>query len=479
MMRTTVGGLTSASVVIAAGVFTAWPSHRAPEIPSVVAADAPFSEILVEQGTVTAARMLTYSSTIAGAQAKIVDIAPEGSAVAAGDVLVRFDPAPFEEAVLRERASVAQAEAELLRAREDLRLEQMRVDAEADAAREQLGAAETALANERSGRGALAAAEAEAAVNQAGRDLKQAQTTADDMQALLKRGFVTRAEVDHAQQALGQAEDRDRLARLRLDTLRTFEQPAALDKSQAEVSAARKGVDSSTETGRARLAQRRAILSLADGRVVEAHARLAHAIDQVERTTVRSATGGLVVYRELFFGADKRKPQPGDEVWPSQPLVAVPDPSQLVIDTRVREVDLHKISTSQRVTVRVDAYPDLQLVAAVSSIGALALEDSSRSGKRFFPVTIKLLSGDDRLRTGMTARVDIETATLPHAVVIPVQAISERNGVAECAVAGRHGVEVRALAIAARNELTAAISRGVAAGETVLLIDPSSPLWPK
>src|SRR5262249_10629494 len=162
-------------------------------------------------------------------------------------------------------------------------------------------------------------------------------------------------------------------------------------------------------------AQRRAIVALAETRASEARARLAHALDLVDRTTVRSETAGLVVYRELFFGADKRKPQPGDEVWPNQPLVAVPDPAQLVIETRVREVDLHKISTSQPVTVRVDAYPDLRLPAAVSSIGALALEDPARAGKRFFPVTITLLNADDRLRTGMTSRVDIETTSLPHA----------------------------------------------------------------
>ena len=469
MKRDHLGGLASAGVVIATGLLTAWPARHVPPSSTALVREAPFTEVLVEQGTVTAARMLLYSSTIAGAQAKIVDLAPEGSAVAPGDVLVRFDAAPFEEAVQRERASVAQADAELLRAEEDLRLEQMRVDADREAAREQLGAAETALASERQGRGPLALAEAEVALNQASRERTQAQTTAGDMRALLTRGFVTRTEVDRAEQTLGQAEDRERLARLRLQALTQFEQPAALDKSQADVSSARKAIENSTEAGRARLAQRRAAVTLAQTRAGEARARLARANDQVERTTLRSATAGLVVYRELFFGTDKRKPQPGDEVWPSQALVAVPDPAQLVIETRVREVDLHKLAASQHVTVSVDAYPGVKLDATVSTIGALALEDPARAGKRFFPVTIKLTRSDDRLRTGMTARVDIETTSMPHALVVPVQAIVERDGVSQCSVFGPHGAVARTVTVLARNELVAAIGSGLSAGETVLL----------
>ena len=40
--------------------------------------------------------------------------------MSAGDVLVRFDATPFREAVLRETGTLAQAEAELVRARADL-----------------------------------------------------------------------------------------------------------------------------------------------------------------------------------------------------------------------------------------------------------------------------------------------------------------------------------------------------------------------
>lgn len=472
-------GYASAGVVLLSGALAVISTGRLPSRgPTAVVKEAPFVEALVERGTVSASRMLQYGSTIAGVQAKLLEIIPEGTAVNPGDVLFRFDSAPFEDAVARESAAVASADAEALRAREDLRLETMRADSDIDTAKDQLSAAETTFTSEREGRGPLAIVEAEVGAAEAARERKLALTTAEDMRAMLKQGFVTRAETDRAEQALQQAEDRQRLADLRLATLKGFEQPAAIDKSRAGVATARKGLDTTVEAGRARLAQRRAAVSLTEARAMEARQRLAAARDRVDRTTVRATSGGLVVYRELFFGTDKRKPQPGDEVWPSQPLVAVPDSSQLVVDTRVREIDLHKVSSSQRVSVTVDAYPGLVLPATVQTIGALAQEDPARAGRRFFPVTVRLLSVDPRLRTGMTARVEIQVSSIDRALVVPVQALVDEDGETRCYVMTHTGTEARVVDIAARNDLVAAVRRGLAAGETVLLADPSNPSWP-
>ena len=469
-------GVTSAGVAaMMAAAALVWPSRPDPSGPTAVAEEAPFRETLVERGTIDSANLLLYGSTIAGAQAKILEIAPEGTAVSPGDVLVRFDPAPFEAAVERETAAVAQADADRLRSREDLRLEEMRAQAEVEAAGQQLGFAQPALASERDGKGPLAIAEAEAAARDAGRELARARTSVDDMHVLATQGFVTRAEVDRTEHTLQQADDRQRIADLRLKTLRSFAEPAALDKSRAEVATAEKAVAGASEAGRSRLAQRRAALAYSDSRLAEARGRLAHANDQVSRTTIRAVSGGLVVYRELFFGTDKRKPQAGDEVWPNQPLVAVPNPAQLVVQTRVRETDLHRLSSSQPVVVSVDAYPDLALPAQVSMIGALAQEDAARAGSRFFSVTITLRHPDDRLRTGMSARVEIQVSSLDRAIVVPLQALVDQDGVTRCSVITRKGAETRVVDVAARNDVVAAIRGGLRAGEVVMLVDPAAP----
>jgi HlyD family secretion protein len=180
-----------------------------------------------------------------------------------------------------------------------------------------------------------------------------------------------------------------------------------------------------------------------------------------------------VVHRDLFFGSDHRKPQVGDEVFPNQPLIALPDSSQMVVETRIREVDLHKVSASQRVQVRVDAYPELRLPATVALVGVLAQEDATRAGTKFFPVTVKLSSSDSRLRAGMTARVEIEVSSLPSAIVIPVQALFDEAG-QTYVVSIRNGhPERRTVRVKAANESLSAIDGRIAAGERVLLVDPT------
>src|SRR5262249_537157 len=223
------------------------------------------------------------------------------------------------------------------------------VRTELDAARLQIGFAESAFVNQRDGRGQVALVEAEAAAAEADREAARAGTAVEDIRPMLAQGFVTRSEVERAEQALARAGEQQRLAHSRLDALIQYERPAAIGKSQADVVAARDGFSRAGETTAARLAEREAALRAAQSRVAQSHARLALVAAKIARPVVRSENAGLAVYRDLFFGADRRKPQVGDEVWPNQPLIAIPDSGQLIVETRVREIDLHKLAVSQRV----------------------------------------------------------------------------------------------------------------------------------
>jgi HlyD family secretion protein len=243
---------------------------------------------------------------------------------------------------------------------------------------------------------------------------------------------------------------------------------------ESELSGARKGLKRQSASASARLASQKAGLLAAAGRVEEVKARIAILDDQIARATIRAQGPGLVVYRDLFFGNDRRKPQIGDEVFPNQPIIALPDSSQLTVDTRIREVDLHKVSASQRVHVRVDAYPELRLPASVAMVGALAQEDPARAGTKFFPVTVKLETSDPRLRTGMTARVEIEVSTLQLATVIPSQALFADGGRSYVVLLRDGRAERRLVALAGENESIAAVASGIVAGDVVLLVDPTT-----
>lgn len=465
----TAGVLALALLTAGAGWMRSVPTWPA----AVVRADA-FTEVLVESGTITTQQMTLYASTLPAGQSKILELAPEGTPVHQGDVLVRLDASQFEQSLERERAELRRAEADLARVAADARLEMLRAQDEFDAARQQVANVERTLANQMNGAGQVAVIEAEATLAEATREVARAEETVNNLKPLLAEKFITRAEFERAGQALSRALDQRRLATARRESLVQYERPAATSRAQADVSLARETLNRQIESTASRASQRQAAISAARGRVDEVRARIDMLTDQIERSTIRANGNGLVVYREVFVGDERRKPQIGDDAFPGQPIIALPDTSQLLVETRIREVDLHKMTVGKRVRVRVEAYPDLQLEGTVALVGALAQADATRAGTKFFPVTVKLTSTDARLRTGMTANIEIEVASLRSALVVPAQAIFDEDGQPYVVLLRDGRPERQNVHVSAVNESAAAIDAGVSEGDAVLLVDPTA-----
>ena len=61
----------------------------------------------------------------------------------------------------------------------------------------------------------------------------------------------------------------------------------------------------------------------------------------------------------------------------------------MVVKTKVREIDLHKIFLGQHCLVTVDAYPEASFEGKVSFIGVLAEgRYESGSGEKYFQISI-------------------------------------------------------------------------------------------
>lgn len=440
-------------------------------IPTAPAQRQDFLDRLVESGTVSAARMHVYSSTLNG-PAKLLFIVAEGARVRPGDVLARFDVSSVEQALLRERYALQQTEAERTRTSEEMRVEALRAMSDVEAAGQQARTAEETLANQTSGRGAVEVMAAEIALAEAERAWREARATRDDMKPLLDEGFVTRAEFDRTEQAVRRAEDQHKLAAARLEALVKFERPATLARAQADLAAARMQADRQASTGTARVRERQAALASLTSRAEEIRGRIAMLDEQVSRGVIVAQQPGLAVYREIYFGTEPRKPIVGDDVMPGQPILAVPDFETMTVETRIREIDLHRVAAGQAVRVQLDAYPGVELDAVLTSIGAIAQADPSRAGARFFPATVTINRPDARLRNGMTARVVIEAAVVAGALVAPAQAIVDVDGGSYVFVAAGGGFEQRPVTVLHRTATHAVIGSGLKEGERVRLAPP-------
>jgi HlyD family secretion protein len=452
--------------IVSAGVGSP-PSAAGPSEFAIVAREN-FRDVLIERGTLDAAQLRIYGSRIAGAQAKLTAIVAEGSEVRPGDVLLRFDASPFEQGRVRELASLAQAEAEWTRAQHDLRLEHLQAAREIESAKQVRTAADRDLENTLSGAGAVAIAQLEAAQHDAEREGRRARSVADDVRALVAQEFATRAELDQAEQVESRASEQARLARMKLAAARQYERPAAVDKARAGAHAAGQAVELTMSAIRSRIAQREAAIRLAETRVSDARARVAQFDQQIARAVVTSDAYGLVAYRDLFFGSDRRKPQVGDEVFSNQPLLAVPDSAELLVQARVREWDLRRVAVGASVIITVDAYPDVRIPGRVSLIGALP-QASTTDEAPTFSLIATTTSSDRRLRPGLSARLEIQSAALDDVLTVPLEAVSESPHGSIVRVKRLFGTEDVAVRILATNEHKAAVDGAVGVGDRVLL----------
>jgi HlyD family secretion protein len=434
-----------------------------------------FRVSIVEAGTLQALRSVTYASAIQSNQAKIVALAPEGQLVQKGDLLILFDAAPFEEEIRRSQAQLAQAQADLAKAREDSKLQVIQNQEDLAVARQKVQHSDLELKDVQEGKGRVREEEAAAAVANAERDLQKAVGALEDLKPLLAEGFITKQELERADQVVARARDELTLAQRRRDSLVKFGRPLELSQARSEATLTKESLRQLESAADYRLQQKKAAVAAAESRIEESASKLALAQQQLARTEVRADVAGIVVYRDVYFGSEQRKPQVGDQVWANQPLLILPDISKMVVETRVRETDIHKVERNQGVNVRVQAYPDLKLTGVVTLVGTLAQEEKERRGAKFFGVTIQLDGSEPRLRPGMTAQVEIAVEERPRALYVPLQAVFEREGRSVCYLVRRGRLQAQDVVTGPSNQDFVVIEKGLREGDRVALRDPEAP----
>src|SRR3954454_23563755 len=95
----------------------------------------------------------------------------------------------------------------------------------------------------------------------------------------------------------------------------------------------------------------------------------------------------------------------------------------------VNENDIINVHVGDSARISVDAYPDRKVRGVVREIAATALTRNAGSQEEVtnFEVKISIPDHSVQLRPGMSATADVETATVPDAVVVPIQAVTVRS----------------------------------------------------
>jgi len=244
------------------------------------------------------------------------------------------------------------------------------------------------------------------------------------------------------------------LARIRLD----------LDLAEKELAYLHRRREASSRSAEAQLAALTAQRERAETEV----AKIQGAIEQMTRAAPRD---GTVIY--VADWNDEKK-QVGSSCWRGDMVIELPDLERMRAEGNVDEADAGKIVEGQRVTLRLDAHPDVRYTGQVASIWKTVQRMTWRSPLKVVRLEIELDETDTRrMRPGMRFRGEIETERIPDALLVPVEAIFPRlDGpvVYRRAMLGLDEVRVE---LGRRNEDFVEVLSGLDEGDRVSTVQPS------
>jgi HlyD family secretion protein len=147
-----------------------------------------------------------------------------------------------------------------------------------------------------------------------------------------------------------------------------------------------------------------------------------------------------------------------------------------VVNASVNQVDVEKLRLGQRATVRLDAYPGLELPAHVISIAAGTKSAGERvSFVKEVPVRLKIDQRDPRVIPDLSISADVALASDDQpAAVAPAGAVFREGSLAQAYVyvQGATGWERRDVQLGLTNYLQASIRSGLKPGEVIALDRP-------
>lgn len=197
------------------------------------------------------------------------------------------------------------------------------------------------------------------------------------------------------------------LARVGTDLLE-----AALAEAEAELAGAKADYEKTSELFDRQAVPRQDLVA-ATSVFERAEARAAHARLRVGRSILRAPIAGVALDREI---------ESGEVIPPGAHVTTLHEVSRLKAEVGIPESDISFFERGGEATIEVGAY-----AGEVFSGRIHFLATAARGPNRSFPAEVAIENADRRLKPGMLARVSLVKRVFEEAVVVPRDAVLERD----------------------------------------------------
>jgi HlyD family secretion protein len=164
----------------------------------------------------------------------------------------------------------------------------------------------------------------------------------------------------------------------------------------------------------------------------------------------------------------------GDRLWAGASVAEIPDISTIQATAPVFEAERGRIKLGQQVLMRVEAVPDRDHNGIVHTISPITKVDyTTYPYRKSFEMTVDFIQPDTRLNPGMTGTIQVEADRLPDSIMIPTEAVFDKDGRMVAYVVASNSYEERTLQLSHRSSRHVRVTGGLVHGERVTLKDPT------
>jgi len=318
--------------------------------------------------------------------------------------------------------------------------------------------------------------ELQAKIDLAKEELKKAQRELTWTKRLYDQKYVSEDELSADELKLDYKRIEFEQAETALALFRRYDFPKEAAKFYSDYREAGRELERIRARSRSKLAQAQAKRKSQQATYRLQEDRLAKLKKQLDACVIRAPSPGQVVYASSSSGR-RRRSQPievGAEVHHRMRILELPNTAEMVVETKVHETWVDKVKPDHLAKITIDAFPDKSFTGKVQKVAPLA--DSQRwwanPDLKVYVTEVSIDGTDDRLRPGMSAKVEIIVRQLRDVIIVPVQVVINRPGGKVVYVQTDNGPEAREVETGEFNDNFIEIVSGLEVGEKVVLTPP-------
>jgi HlyD family secretion protein len=268
---------------------------------------------------------------------------------------------------------------------------------------------------------------------------------------------------------LAEAEARHRKARNKVNVPDELVARNELSEARTDLALAEREIRYYKDRLRLQTGQATAEIESLRNRRDRAAARVRETEAAIARMTVTAPRDGTIIYNSDGRGEKKKI---GDSVWRGQTVLEIPDLRRMRAEGEIDEADAGRVAVGQRVTLRLDAHPDVVFTGHVRNLRGAVQAKSRNNPLKVVRLEIDLARTDpQRMRPGMRFLGTVELERVPKVLAVPAETVFNRAGGPVVYRRTRWGFEEVRPELGRRNDRLVEIRGGLAAGDKVSRTD--------